>query len=190
MTEAGELVVESGLSSNDILRIAALLEKGSEHPIGKAIVREATEKKLGLNLKVEGFRAYPGKGVEGKIQWPVAGGRSSLVLVGNRKFMLEKGLQIPDVLLNIEEKLCSEGNTVVFISTGHRPPATGHCISGLIAISDKIRPESKRCSCSPQKMGLRVSILTGDNQKTAAAVANAVGADGFIAESCRQTRRA
>lgn len=182
VTEAGELVVESGLSSNDILRIAALLEKGSEHPIGKAIVREATEKKLGLNLKVEGFRAYPGKGVEGKIQWPVAGGRSSLVLVGNRKFMLEKGLQIPDVLLNIEEKLCSEGNTVVFISTGHRPPATGHCISGLIAISDKIRPESKDAVAALKKMGLRVSILTGDNQKTAAAVANAVGADGFIAE--------
>jgi len=173
----------SGVSSeNELLKIAALIEKSSEHPIGKAIAREAMERKLDLNAKIEGFRAYPGKGVEGKIEWPVAGGQWSVVLVGNRKLMLENGLQIPHELIEEEERLSSEGKTVVFISTGHRPPTTDHSLFGLIAISDKIRPESKDAVANLKNMGLRVTILTGDNQKTAAAVANAVGADGFIAE--------
>lgn len=167
---------------NDILRLAAIVEKGSEHPIGKAVVREAMERQLDLNMKAEGFRAYPGKGVEGKIKWPVAGGQWSVVLVGNRKFMLEKGLHISEELLTEEERLSSEGKTVVFISADHRPPTTDHSLLGLIAVSDKIKAEAREAVASLKNMGLRVTILTGDNRKTAAAVADAVGADGFMAE--------
>lgn len=167
---------------DELLYLAAIIENGSEHPIGKAIVREAADRKIEMKTKVKGFKAYPGKGVEGKIEWPVAGGQWSAVFVGNRRFMMEKGFQIPEKLIVEEERLGSEGKTVVFVSTDHRPPATDHCLSGLIAVSDRVRPEAREAVDALKKMGLRVTLLTGDNRRVAEAVAASVGADDVIAE--------
>lgn len=181
----------SGVSAEDeLLHLASIVEKGSEHPIGKAIVREATDRKLDLNINVKGFKAYPGKGVEGTIQWPVAGGQWSVGLVGNRRFMEERGLQIPNDLLEKDEALSSEGKTVVFVSTDHRPLTTDHSLSGLIAISDRVRPEAKAAVSALKKMGLKVTVLTGDNRRVAEAIAKIVGADDVIAEVLPEEKEA
>ena len=181
----------SGVSAEDeLLRLASIVEKGSEHPIGKAIVREATDRKLDLNINVKGFKAYPGKGVEGKIEWPVVGGQWSEVSIGNKRFMFEKRLQIPEELIVEEERLSSEGKTVVFVSTGHWPLATDHSLFALIAISDRVRPEAKDAVADLKKMGLKVTVLTGDNRRVAEAIARTVGADNVIAEVLPEEKEA
>jgi Cu2+-exporting ATPase len=165
---------------NQILRLAAVVEQHSEHPVGKAIVRATVERGLDLNLKVEGFRAYPGKGVEGTIKWPVVSGQWPVVSVGSKRFMLEKGLQIPEELLNEEERLTNEGKTVVYVSSSS--PVNSHSSLGVIAVADRIRHEAREAVAGLKKMGLRVTVLTGDNRKVAEAIAKNVGADDVISE--------
>lgn len=183
----------SGVSAEDeLLHLASIVEKGSEHPIGKAIVREATDRKLDLDINMKGFKAYPGKGVEGKFRDQ----RSEFgVMVGNRRFIVERGFHIPEELLNAEEKLNSEGKTVVYVS----------CVSvsgslsireregvrvGIIAISDRVRSEAKTAVAALKKMGLKVTVLTGDNRRVAEAIARTVGADDVIAEVLPEEKEA
>lgn len=128
-------------------------------------------------MKVKGFRSYPGKGVEGIIELSTA-------LVGNRNFMLEKGLHIPEELMIKEERLCNEGKTVVFVST------IDHCLLGLIAISDRVRPEAKASVAALKKMGLKVTILTGDNRQVAETIARDVAADNVIADVLPEEKEA
>ena len=182
-------------SENELLKLAALIEKGSEHPIGKAVVREAVERKLDLDIKVSGFRAFPGKGVEGTIMQSPVGSQQSKVLVGNRRFLIERGFHIHKELLDAEERLNNEGKTVVYVS----------CVSlsgslsireregvrvGLIAISDRVRPEAKDAVADLKKMGLKVTVLTGDNRRVAEAIARTVGADNVIAEVLPEEKEA
>ncbi len=170
---------------NELLQLAALIEKGSEHPIGKAIVREAVERKLDLNRKVDGFKAYSGKGVEGKSG---VGDRELGVMVGNRRFIVERGFHIPEELLKAEERLNNEGKTVVYVSSSSL--TARYSSLGLIAISDRVRPEAKDAVAALKKMGLKVTVLTGDNKRVAEAIAGTVGADNVIAEVLPEEKEA
>lgn len=175
---------------NQILQIASLIEKNSEHPIGKAITKDARKRGIDLALKVTGFRSYSGKGVEGAIQRPVKSDQDLDVLIGNKRFMLERGLHISEELIFDEERLTSEGKTVVFVSTSRRPLTTDRCLLGLIAISDRVRPEAKAAVTALKKMGLKVTILTGDNRQVAEAIAREVAADDVIAEVLPEEKEA
>lgn len=164
---------ESGVRSEDeLMELAALVEKGSEHPIGKAIVSEAKDKGLDLSVKVEGFRAYPGKGVAGTIE-------EVEIIAGNGRFMQERGLRMPEELQEAEERLNNEGKTVVYVSR-----FTSHVsqVLGLFSIADRIRPDAFEAVDNLKKMGLKVTMLTGDDRKTAEAIAKAVGVDDVISE--------
>ncbi|WP_290623634.1 MULTISPECIES: heavy metal translocating P-type ATPase [unclassified Archaeoglobus] len=148
----------------DVLKIAASLETKSEHPIAAAIVEEAEKRQLKLE-EVNGFKAIPGKGVEG--------------VVNRRKYMVvspgyirERSLEIADDRV---EKLKQQGKTVVFLLENGKA-------AGAIALADKIRPESREAIARLKAMGIRCMMLTGDNRFVAKWVAEELGLDEYFAE--------
>ena len=149
-----------------ILQVAASVEKNSEHPLGKAIVEEAEKKEITL-LKTESFKAIFGKGVIAEID-------GKKVLVGKKSLLEENNINIyfnKDIL----EKLQEEGKTVMFISVNGE-------LLGVIAVADTLKDEAKIAIEQLHKMGFKIIMLTGDNQKTANAIAKQVGIDEVIAE--------
>ena len=150
----------------DVLQLSASLEKGSEHSLAEAIVNKAEEGKLTLS-KVEGFKAIPGYGVEGVI------GKEKIFL-GNRKLMEKEKISINDLRLKIEE-LESEGKTVMMLSVNTK-------LKGLIAVADTIKESAKEAVKKLQKIGVEVVMITGDNKKTAEAIAKQVGIKRVLAE--------
>ncbi|MGG5460654.1 heavy metal translocating P-type ATPase [Clostridium sp. B9] len=159
-------------SKDELLALAASAEKGSEHPLGEAIVRDAEEKKLKLK-EVSDFEAIPGKGIQCNID-------NKTILLGNKKLMNEKNI-ILGSLLNSSEELASKGKTPMFIALNGR-------IAGIIAVADTVKETSKKAIETLQKMGLEVVMLTGDNLKTAKAIAKEVGVDRVIAEVLPQEK--
>lgn len=156
----------SAKSKDDILRLAASLEKGSEHSLAEAVLKKAEEEKLTLS-KVEGFRAIPGYGVEGFI------GKDKIIL-GNRKLMEKEEVDFSlarDPLTRLEE----EGKTVVMLSLNRK-------LAGLIAIADTLKETAKEGVENLQKMGIEVIMITGDNERTANAIAKQVGIKRILAE--------
>ena len=150
---------DGGLSEGEILRLAASAEKASEHPLGEAIVRAAGERGVVLE-EPEGFSAPTGRGVRAEV-----GGRR--VLVGNRALMQEYGVS-EDGLSPRFEELSAEGKTPVLVAVDGRP-------AGLIAVADTVRDEAREAVDALKGMGLGVVMLTGDNERTARAVARELG---------------
>ena len=159
-------IITNGISEDEILVLAASSEKGSEHPLGEAIVRGAEDK--GLELKeIEEFNAIPGHGIEVKIE-------NKNILLGNQKLMKEKGIEI-DVLLKSSDKLASEGKTPMYV-------AVDNILRGIVAVADTVKPSSKSAIEALHNMGIKVAMITGDNKKTADAIAVQVGIDIILAE--------
>lgn len=167
-----DIVNLNGISKERLLQIAASAEKGSEHPLGEAIVRNAEELKLEFE-KIDGFKAIPGYGIEVTIA-------QDTILLGNRKLMQERKISLE----NLEEtshKLAAEGKTPMYISIDNR-------ISGIIAVADTVKSSSKRAIEKLHSMGIEVAMLTGDNKRTAEAIAKEVGIDIVLAEVLPQDK--
>lgn len=152
-------------SVEQLLAIAASVEKGSEHPLGKAIVKEAERRGLVLD-KVEGFKSVGGLGVEG-----VVAGR--VVRVGKPKWFPG-----PDDKSPLAERIATlqkNGHTVMIVAVDER-------LAGLIAVADTIKDDSAEGIAMLHRLGLKAVMLTGDNRQTARAIAAAVGIDEVVAE--------
>ena len=156
----------SGASEDEVLKLAAGLERGSEHPLAAAIMAGAREKNLALESP-QNFRSITGKGVVGKI-----GGRD--VALGNPALFEELGIP-PGELAERCEPLRMEGRTVVWLAVGSQP-------AGLIGVSDPIKASTPEAIAALKGYGIRTVMLTGDNRTTAEAVARKLGLDEVAAE--------
>jgi Cu+-exporting ATPase len=154
------------LSSDDLLRLAASVEKGSEHPLGEAIWAEATHRGLSL-APLSGFKAEAGQGVEAEVE-----GHS--VAVGNLRMMKARNFPLNGLEQEVE-RLQGEAKTAMLVAIDGQ-------VRGVIAVADTIKDGSAAAITELRRMGLRVIMLTGDNQKTAEAIAKQVGIDEVIAE--------
>ncbi|MBZ9624751.1 heavy metal translocating P-type ATPase [Clostridium sp. FP2] len=161
-----DIVTVEGTSQTYLLQIAASAEKGSEHPLGEAIVKGAQERSLELK-KVDKFEAIPGYGIEVSIE-------GNKVLLGNMKLMVESKISL-EKLEDISNKLAREGKTPMYIAIDNK-------ISGIIAVADTVKENSKKAIERLHSMGIEVAMITGDNKRTAAAIAAQVGIDRIYAE--------
>ncbi len=161
-----ETIPVGGVSEDDLLGITASAERGSEHPLGQAIVRAAEARRLPFS-KVEQFTAVPGQGIDARI-----GGQHALI--GNRKLMDERGIALGE-LVGEADRLAGEGKTPMFVALDAR-------ISGIIAVADVIKPSSAAAIATLKRMGVEVAMITGDNRKTAEAIAKQVGITHVLAE--------
>lgn len=153
----------SGRNEKEVLAVAASVEKNSQHPLAQAIVEEAEKKKVKL-LSVSEFKDNPGRGIHGKI-----GGKR--ILVGNRLLMKENGVKVDSKFIEEIEKLESEGNSVILVSEDGE-------FLGAVAVADTIKASSARAVKSLQDSGIEVYMITGDNERTAKAIARKVGIKG------------
>lgn len=151
---------------NELLRLAASIEKGSEHSLAEAIVRRAEEKKLNLE-KVDKFRAVAGHGVEGIIL-------NRKVIFGNRKLIEREKIEIESYREQIE-KLEKEGKTLMMLGVDGK-------LLGLIAVADTIKESAKEGVGVLQKKGIEVVMITGDNRRTADAIASKLGIKRVLSE--------
>ena len=164
--ELTDVVVADGISEEELLRLVASAETGSEHPLGEAIVRGAKARGLPL-AEVEAFEAVSGGGIRARVE-----GRG--VLVGSRRFISESGVS-KDGVLQGSKGLAREGKTPIFVAVDGEP-------AGLVAVADVVREESREAIERLHAMGLEVAILTGDNRRTAEAIARELGVDRVVAE--------
>ncbi len=149
-----------------VLAHAAALEEKSEHPLAEAISHAAAVQKLELP-SVADFQAVPGMGVEAKIE-------GQDVLIGNLAFLRQKGAASAE-LADYQNRLSREGKTAVFLAVAGKPV-------GVIAAADTLKPRAAQAVAALKQMGLKILLLSGDNQETAAAVAASVGIAEVLAE--------
>jgi len=161
-----DIITVNNISQTELLQLAASAEKGSEHPLGEAIVKDAEEKSIQL-IKGDTFNAIPGHGIEVTIE-----GKN--VLAGNRKLMVERSISLED-LEGSSDRLAEEGKTPMYIAIDGR-------IAGIIAVADTVKENSKKAIELLHNMGIRVAMITGDNRRTAQAIAKQVGIDIVLAE--------
>ena len=164
----------SGATDQDLLFLAASAERGSEHPLGRAIVNEAQNRGLEL-AAVSGFQAIPGRGISAQVN-------GNEIRFGNQAFMEEAGVQL-DGLVENASALAAEGKTPMFL-------ASGDTAVGLIAVADTVKPEASEGLAKLRDMGLEVVMLTGDNALTAHAIARQLGVDWVEAEVLPQDKAA
>lgn len=167
-----DIITNGNISEDELLTIVASAEQGSEHPLGEAIVNSAKDKNLELK-EVKRFLAIAGHGIEVLLEY-------DFVLIGNKKLMYTKNIEIGD-LLEKSEVLATEGKTPMFV-------AINGVISGIIAVADTVKPSSKQAIETLHKMGIKVAMITGDNKKTADAIAKEVGIDMVFAEVLPQDK--
>ena len=161
-----DVVAADGFAEDEVLRLAASLERGSEHPLGEAIVRGAEARRLTPG-EASGFAAIPGHGVAGSVD-----GRA--VLLGNAKLMADRGVDAGSLAAE-SERLASDGKTPMFVALDGKA-------AGIVAVADTVKPDSKSAIAALKRMGIEVVMLTGDNPRTAAAIARQVGVDRVLAE--------
>ena len=159
-------IVTVGLPEEELLRYAASAEKGSEHPLGEAIVREAVEQGHDLS-ELDSFKAIIGHGIEVKIQ-------GKQVLLGNQKLMAKYGVDLLP-LSEVSDALANEGKTPMYVAINAK-------LAGIIAVADTVKESSQQAIKTLHDMGIKVAMITGDNKKTADAIAQQVGIDLVLAE--------
>lgn len=167
-----DLICASNFTQEKLLQLVASAEKNSEHPLGQAIVRGAQEKSLAL-LEAENFNSITGQGIEAQIA-------GISVFAGNRKMMEEKNISVKE-LEKDADKLAEEGKTPVFVAADGQP-------AGIVAVADVVKKSSRAAIESLHKMGIEVAMITGDNKKTAEAIARQVGIDRVLAEVLPQDK--
>jgi P-type Cu+ transporter len=159
-------------TDHEVLRLAASAERGSEHPLGEAIVRAAQERGVSL-AQPEQFQAIPGHGITAVVD-------GQMVLLGNRKLMREWSIDLSSVEADID-RLQNEGKTAMIVA------ADGVAL-GVVAVADTVKPTSKAAVAELHRLGIEVAMLTGDNQRTAEAIARQVGIDRVLAEVLPQDK--
>jgi Cu+-exporting ATPase len=159
-------IVALGERELEVLRLAASAEQGSEHPLGEAIVRDAQRRGLRLEDPQE-FNAIPGQGLQARVN-----GR--IIFLGNRRLMAEEGISL-DGALPHAERLEAEGKTAMFVA------ANGKLV-GIVAVADTLKESSVHAVRALKQMGIKVAMLTGDNRRTAEAIARKLGIDRVLAE--------
>lgn len=160
-----DLLPAEGVTETELLTLAAALESRSEHPLAKAVLADAEAKAITLP-EVTDFAALPGNGLAAKLD-------GMDIYAGNAAFIQTK-LTLPAALAQQAEKLASEGKTPLFFGGAGR-------LLGVIAVADTIKEDSPEAICQLQNMGIRVVMLTGDNQRTADAIGRQAGVDEVIA---------
>ncbi len=164
--EVTDIITTDIIDKQKLLQIAASAEKGSEHPLGEAIVRGAEKENLEI-IKLDRFNNIPGHGIEVELDGKV-------VYLGNRKLMLNQEVDLSS-LETESDRLASEGKTPMYISFGSR-------LAGIIAVADIVKDSSARAIQKLHQMGIEVAMITGDNKRTAEAIAKQVGIDRVLAE--------
>ena len=160
-------VITSGeITSDELLRLAASVEKGSEHPLGESIWAEATTRGLSL-VEPAGFKAEAGHGVQAEVE-----GRS--VAVGNIRMMNANNYSMNGLESEVS-RLQSEAKTAMLVAVDGK-------VQGVIAVADTVKDGSQEAIAELHRMGIKVAMITGDNQKTAEAIAKQVGIDVVMAE--------
>ncbi|MFZ5874900.1 MAG: heavy metal translocating P-type ATPase [Nitrospirota bacterium] len=199
-----DVVPLADLTDVEVLRLAAAVEVGSEHPLGEAIVRAAKHRNLDLP-KVSDFEAIPGHGIQGRVINPPSppfpkggvkegvpsndqregrsavvppfekgGRRGDLVLLGNRRLFRAEGID-PSPAESTMTRLESEGKTAMLVGADR-------ALVGVVAVADTLKPEAREAVTALRRGGIEVILLTGDNQRTAHAIAREVGIEQVIAE--------
>ncbi|HEY8490166.1 MAG TPA: heavy metal translocating P-type ATPase [Dehalococcoidia bacterium] len=161
-----DVLPADGVPADELLRLAAAAERGSEHPLGEAVVEAAKARGLDLPDATE-FQAVPGHGIRATVD-----GRA--VLLGNLKLLQDHGLS-PDGLAGTVEALAGDGKTPVLVAVDGRP-------AGVLAVADTVKPGAREAVAHLRRLGLQVVMLTGDNRRTAEAIAREVGVDRVVAE--------
>ncbi len=161
-----DIIAGAGYSHDEVLRLAASAEKNSEHSLAEAIVKTASEKKLALS-PVSDFSAMPGLGIEAVVD-------GKQIVLGNLKLIEERKLILDELVFKANE-LVSAGKTVMFLSVEGQG-------AGLIALADTIKPEAQKVVHQLHKMGIEVAMVTGDNNRTAEAIARQAGIDRVFSE--------
>ncbi len=159
-------ILSAGGSERELLKLAAVAEKRSEHPLGEAIIAEAKKRKLDIP-EASKFNSITGRGVEALYQ-------GKRLLLGNKKLMNEKRIPMISVEKKLEE-LESQGKTVVVLAVDHK-------VHGMIAVADTLRPEAKEVIERLNGMGKETIMITGDNRRTAEAIAAQAGIKRVLAE--------
>lgn len=159
-------VICYGISENELVELAASVEKNSNHPIAKAIVRKASDMNLEL-IQTSSFENIMGKGLKAQID-------DKDILAGNKKLLESQDIEIPQSVLEEYGRLEDLSKTIILIGVDRE-------IKGILSLSDKIKANSKRTIEELHKMGIETYMLTGDNKKTASTVAGAVGIDNVCA---------
>ncbi len=159
-------LLPSVVSEVDLLRLAASLERGSEHPLGEAIVQEARSRNLELET-TRGFEALPGRGVQAQLNGDV-------LRMGNIALMEANGIAL-DGLVEKAQAMAAQGKTTMYLSAGDKAV-------GVIAVADTLKENSRESVAQLRAMGLEVVMLTGDNAQTAQAIAKQLGVDNVEAE--------
>ncbi|MBM3141576.1 MAG: heavy metal translocating P-type ATPase [Chloroflexi bacterium] len=169
-----DIIGSPSFAEAEVLRLAASVEHDSEHPLAQAIVKAASEKNLELS-KVLDFKAMPGHGVEAKV-----GGKS--LLLGNLALIKDRRISL-DGLAKEAERLWGEGKTVLFFSVDSKA-------AGIIALADTLKPNAKEAVEALHKLGIEVVMITGDNTRTAEAIAREAGIDRVLAEVLPENKAA
>jgi len=159
------VIAVAGISESELLRIAASLEQGSEHPLASAILAAAKERGLAIG-HVSDFHSYPGRGISGNVD-----GR--LAIAGNEKLFSELKVSL-EGRTEPAEDLRSHGQTIIFVAVNGR-------VAGLLGIADAVKPSTPPALAELRKQGIRIVMLTGDSRSTAATVARELGIDEFEA---------
>ncbi len=160
-----DVVAGGGATLDELLYEAASAERGSEHPVSEAIVKEATGRSIALS-NPRGFEAIPGKGAKAMVD-----GKN--VLLGNRQLMAESGMDLAEFEARLS-MLEEEGKTCTVVAVDGR-------VAGLIAVSDVVKSSARPAVDALKRMGVSVMMLTGDSQRTAARIAEETGIEKFIA---------
>ncbi|MBP7121347.1 MAG: copper-translocating P-type ATPase, partial [Methanolinea sp.] len=160
-------VIPFGLPATTLLGIAAAVEKNSQHPLAEAIVKKARDEGVAA-ASAEGFDTHGGKGVSARIL-------GEAVFIGNRTFLNEQGIQIPNDAESAMQSLEGDGKTVILVAVGGE-------LAGMMGIADTLKPTSGAAIDALKEMGMKVAMITGDNRRTAEVVGTTLGIEKVIAE--------
>ncbi|PKL05852.1 MAG: copper-translocating P-type ATPase [Spirochaetae bacterium HGW-Spirochaetae-9] len=170
--EATDIAPANGFGAEEILALAASAEKGSEHPLGEAIVRAAEEKGITL-VEASDFNTVPGYGIEATVA-------RRRVFLGNAKHMAAHAIDLGEAL-SLADRLSGEGKTPMYVAVDGK-------YAGLIAVADVVKESSAKAIAALHGMGIHVVMITGDSKRTAAAIATQVGIDRVLAEVLPQDK--
>ena len=170
--ELTNVVAETGFDEDDLLRLAAAIERNSEHPLANAIVEGATARTLALP-EITNFKAVPGHGVEGEAE-------GKHILLGNARLMTTHHIALGRLVAETQ-RLADDGKTPMYVAINGQ-------VAGIVAVADTVKEESVAAIAALKRLGLEVVMLTGDNRRTAQAIGRQVGVDRVLPEVLPQDK--